>query len=493
MNRPIRRIALAFMVLFLALLVNVNYVQVWEAGNLNDRNGNRRVLLDEYARERGPIMVGEEQKPVAFSVRSEKGDALEYQRKYAQTDLYAHLTGYYSSVYGRSQLEKSENGVLSGNDDRLFVRRMIDMITNKQPKGGGVQLTIDPKAQAAAAKGLGNKTGAVVALDPKTGKVLAMISRPTWNPSPLASHDVKTQTDAWKRLVLNDKTKAADNRALQYRYPPGSTFKLVTAAAALETGQYKPETVIPAPAELDLPLTTRTLNNWQEGPCVSGKVEITLEEALETSCNSAFGDLGMKIGADALRSQAEKFGFNNDFSQLFQDGLTGVKSQFPEEMDEPQTALSSIGQFDVASTPLQMAMVTAAIANDGDVMRPYVVDKLIGPSLDTLATTDPEVYNRAISPSTAAQLTQMMEATVNDGTAKPAKIDGVRVAGKTGTAQSCAECTPYAWFVSFAPADNPQVAVAVVIEKADVNRNEISGGRLGAPIAKSVMEAVIEQ
>ncbi|GAB3405275.1 peptidoglycan D,D-transpeptidase FtsI family protein [Flindersiella endophytica] len=494
MNRPIRRIALAFMVLFFALLANVNYVQVWNAPNLNAKSGNKRVVLDEYARERGPILVGEgeDQKQVAFSVPSKKGDALKYQRKYAQTDLYGHITGYYSSIFGRSQIERSENGVLSGNDDRLFVRRMVDLVTNKQPKGGGVQLTINPKAQAAAANGLGSKIGAVVALDPKTGKVLAMVSNPSWDPSPLASHDVDVQNDAWQKL-LNDKTKAADNRALQYRYPPGSTFKLVTSAAALESGQYKPETVIPAPAELDLPLTTSTLNNWQRGPCVGNKVEITLEEALQTSCNTAFGDLGIKLGADRLREQAEKFGFNDDFGQIFRDGLLGVRSQFPKEADAPQTALSAIGQFDVQATPLQMAMVTAAIANDGEVMRPYVVDKLISPTLDILATTDPEVYSRAISASSADQLTQMMEATVNDGTAKPAKIDGVRVAGKTGTAQSCAKCTPYAWFVSFAPADNPTVAVAVVIEKADVNRNEISGGKLGAPIAKSVMEAVIEQ
>lgn len=482
------------MVLFFALLANVNYVQVWQAPELNAKTGNKRVILDEYARERGPILVGtgEDQKQVARSVPAPRGDDLKYVRKYEQTDLYAHLTGYYSYVYGRSQLERSENSVLSGNDDRLFVRRMVDLITNKQPKGGGVQLTIDPKAQEAAADALGNKTGAVVALDPKTGKVLAMISRPTYDPNPLASHDLGVEEKAWNQLI-NDKSKAADNRALQYRYPPGSTFKLVTSAAALETGQYKPETVIPAPSELDLPLTTSTLNNWQRGPCVGNKVEITLEEALETSCNTAFGDLGLKLGADKLRDQAEKFGFNDDFTQVFRDGLLGVRSQFPAEMDQPQTALSSIGQFDVAATPLQMAMVTAAIANGGDVMRPYVVDKLISPTLDTLATTDPEVYRRAISSTTASQLTQMMEATVNDGTAKPAKIDGVRVAGKTGTAQSCAKCTPYAWFVSFAPADNPQVAVAVVIEKADVNRNEISGGRLGAPIAKRVMEAVIEQ
>lgn len=475
MNRPIRRIAVAFMLLFLALLVNVNYVQVIQADDLNSRPDNRRVTLDEYAKQRGPITVGPDQIPVARSVRSkDPNDDLLYQRVYPQPELYGHLTGYYSYVYGRSQLEAAYNSILSGNDDRLFVRRMVDLLTNRKPRGGGVQLTIDPEAQKAAAEALGDKTGAVVALEPETGEVLAMVSSPAYDPNPLADHDLSVENRAWKKLN-EDPANPAANRALQYRYPPGSTFKLVTAAAALETGDYTAKSVVPAPARLDLPLTTATLNNWQDGLC-GDSAEITLTEAMQTSCNTPFGDLGMKLGQDALRKQAEAFGFNEDFDELFRDDLYGVRSQFPEEMDEPQTALSSIGQYDVQATPLQMAMVAAAIANGGEVMRPYVVDRLIGPDLQTLATTEPEVYNRAISPTTAEQLTEMMVATVNDG-----------------TAQSCKECTPYAWFVSFAPADDPQVAVAVVVEKADVNRNEISGGKLAAPIARSVMKAVIEQ
>lgn len=496
MNRPIRRIALAFMVLFLALLVNVNYVQVYQAEDLNTASSpvNKRVILDEYARERGPILVGEgrEQKQVAYSEETkDPDDELKYVRKYAKTKLYAHLTGYYSYIYGASQLEADQNAFLSGTDDSLFVRRMVDLLTNRKPKGGSVQLTIDPAAQQAAFDALGDKRGSVVAIEPDTGRVLAMLSKPSYNPNPLASHDLDKEQRAWKRLANTD-DKRADNRATQHRYPPGSTFKLVTAAAALEHGDYDPDTVIPAPATLDLPLTDHELPNWQGGLCGSS-ARITLTEALATSCNTAFGGLGLKLGQGKLREQAEKFGFNDDFANLFRDGLSGSSSQFPEDMDEPQTALSSIGQFDVQSTPLQMAMVTAAIANGGDVMRPYVIDRLIGPELDTRATFDPDLYGRAISSGSAADLTQMMVDTVEDGTAEPGSIPNVKVAGKTGTAQTCDACNPYAWFTSFAPADNSEVAVAVVIEKADVARDEISGGQLAAPVAKAVMEAVLDK
>lgn len=496
MNRPIRRIALVFMVLFLALLVNVNYVQVIQAPELNEASSpvNQRVILDEYARERGPILVGEgsEQKQVAYSeVTKDPEDELKYVRKYAQTSLYAHLTGYYSYVYGASQIERDQNAFLSGTDDSLFVRRMVDLLTDRKPKGGGVQLTIDPAAQQAAFDAMGDKQGSVVAIEPDTGRVLAMLSKPSYNPNPLASHDLGVEEKAWDK-VMNAENDRADNRATQHRYPPGSTFKLVTAAAALETGDYDPDTTVPAPATLDLPLTDHVLPNWQGGLCTSSD-QITLTDALATSCNTAFGGLGMKIGEDALREQAEKFGFNDDFGNLFRDGLSGASSQFPEELDEPQTALSSIGQFDVQATPLQMAMVSAGIANDGEVMQPYVVDRLIGPDLATRATFDPEPYDRATSSATAADLTDMMVDTVENGTAEPGSISGVEVAGKTGTAQTCDACNPYAWFTSFAPVDNPEVAVAVVIEKADVGRDEISGGQLAAPVAKAVMEAVLDK
>jgi peptidoglycan glycosyltransferase len=483
MNRPIRRIAVGFMILFFALLANVNYIQVFQADDLNERAGNTRVLLDEYARQRGPILVGGT--PVAYSVKTT--DDLAYLRRYRQPKLYGHLTGYYSYIYGSSGIERAQNSVLAGTDNRLFVRRIVDLVTNRQPQGGSVLLTIDPKAQKAAYDALGDKIGAVVAMEPSTGKILAMASTPTYDPNELSSHDSSAIMAAWKRL-LDAPNDPDENRATQRRYPPGSTFKLVTAAAALSTGRYTPDTQIPAPAALDLPLTRVDMHNWQEGLCGSSD-HVSLTDALATSCNTAFADLGLKLGADALREQAEKFGFGESFLPE----LRGVKSVFPEDPNAPQTAQSAIGQFDVAATPLQMAMVTAAIANGGKVMRPYIVAKVSGPDLQPLEVTEPEELSQAVSPAVADQLKQMMVDVVEapNGTGGPVAIDGVEVGGKTGTAQTTPDQPPYAWFVSFAPADNPSVAVAVLIEKADVGRDEISGGKLAAPIAKAVMEAVI--
>lgn len=481
MNRPIRRIAVAFMVLFFALLANVNYIQAYKADEYNKREGNTRVLLDEYARQRGPILVGST--PVAYSVPTD--DDLVYLRKYRQPELYAHLTGFYSFTLGRRAIESAQNDVLAGTDNRLFVRRVVDMITNRQPQGGSVQLTIDPRAQRAAYEGLKGKVGAVVALEPPTGKVLAMVSRPSYDPNKLSSHSSRSIQKAWNKL-LDDPSKPWENRAAERHYPPGSTFKLVTAAAALSSGRYDADSQVPAPAELDLPLTTVNMTNWQNGLCGSSD-RISLTEALATSCNTSFAAIGMDLGEKALREQAKKFGFGT----AFLPEVRGVSSLFPEEVNEPQLAQSSIGQFDVRATPLQMAMVSAAIANGGKVMKPYVVASVSGPDLQTLEVTEPEVVSEAVSPDVAEALKQMMVEVVENGTGKPVKIDGVQVGGKTGTAQTTRDRPPYAWFVSFAPADDPQVAVAVVIEKADVGRSEISGGRLAAPIAKSVMEAVI--
>lgn len=483
MNRPLRRIAVLFGLLFLLLLGNVNYIQVYRAPELNDRGDNRRVLLDQYATDRGPILVGGE--PI---VRSRHTDSdLGLLREYLEPELYAHLTGFYSFYYGSANLEQTQNSVLAGTDDRLFVRRVIDLVTNKQPQGGSISLTIDPEAQKAAYEGLGDKQGAVVALEPSTGKILAMAANPTYDPNQISTHDGEKAKKAWEALV-NDDTDPMLNRATQRRYPPGSTFKLVTAAAALSTGEYEPDTVIPAPAELDLPLTDRVMRNHNDGLCGDSD-EVTLEQALAVSCNTAFGQLGMDLGEDALREQAEKFGFGASYLPE----IRGATSVFPAELDEPLTALSAIGQYDVAATPLQMAMVTAAIANGGKLMAPYLVAAEQGPDLRPISVTQPEVLSEAISPGVADDLTEMMRTVVEEGTGTPGQLDGIPVAGKTGTAQTTEDQPPYAWFVAFAPADNPRVAVAVVIEKADVARDDISGGRLAAPIAKDVMEAVINE
>jgi peptidoglycan glycosyltransferase len=278
------------------------------------------------------------------------------------------------------------------------------------------------------------------------------------------------------------------NRAIKELYPPGSTFKLVTAAAALSSGRYTPETKVRSPAQLDLPQTTVKLVNENRGNC-AGSDNATLTVALRNSCNTAFGSVGLDLGADALRQQAEKFGFGE--RQLPE--LGAAASQFPADPNAPQVAQSAIGQFDVRATPLQMAMVSAGIANGGDVMKPYIVQNVKTADLKTVSETKPESLHQAVSADVAAQLTAMMVDVVKNGTGKPGQIKGIDVAGKTGTAQTSPDKPPFAWFTAFAPANDPKVAVAVMIEDANVPRNDIAGGALAAPIAKSVMEAVLGQ
>jgi peptidoglycan glycosyltransferase len=485
MNKPIRTLSLFALVLFGLLLVNVNYVQAFRAGSLNDMAGNRRARDAECSRERGPILVGG--RTAAKSIPSD--DRLKYQRVYPQARLYAPVTGFFSCYFGTRAVENSQNSILSGSDSRLFVNRLLDLVGNNQPQGGSVLLTINPAAQHAAYQGLlalpGHTRGAVVALDPRTGAILADVSVPSYDPNRLATHDFEKAKAEYARLNAHG-ARTFISRSTQSIYPPGSTFKLVTAATALSNG-YTPATMVRGGAELRLPQTSHVLHNENGSTC--GGDQITLTQALVVSCNVSFADLGLKLGADKLRDQAEKFGFNEDYlTQLpFND------SHFPTNLDEPQTALSAIGQFDVAASPLQMAMVAAGIANGGAVMSPYVVDEVRAPDLDLIDKAEPQVLHQAISGAVASELTQMMVDVVNSGTGTPARIPGVTVASKTGTANSTTSRSPYAWMVAFAPANDPQVAVAVLIERTGVTRDDITGGGLAGPIARDVMESVIQQ
>jgi peptidoglycan glycosyltransferase len=463
-------------------------VQYFEASSLNAHNDNKRVRDAEFSRKRGAILVGGNSVAESKSVK----DQYKYLRVYSQPKKYAALTGYYSYTYGRNAVELTQNDILSGSDPRLFVNRVVDLVGNSQPKGGSVSLTINPKAQTAAYDGmraLGRDVkGAVVALDPSTGKILAMVSSPSYNPNRLSSHNFTSIQKAWDTLNKNPDQPLL-NRGIQETYPPGSTFKLVTAAAALSSGQYTPDSMVKGGPTLNLPQTSKDLPNEPGLDC--GTDKITLTQALVNSCNVSFGSLGLNLGADALRAQAEKFGFG----QKYLNDLNGqVASRFPVNPDPPQTALSAVGQFDVAATPLQMAMIAAGIANGGTVMRPYLVDEVRAPDLSMLDKATPEpLRTNAVSPSVARGLTQMMIEVVDKGTGTTAQIPGIKVAGKTGTAQRGPDQAPYAWFVSFAPADNPSVAVAVLIDDPSVPRGEISGSGLAAPIAKAVMEAVTKK
>ena len=479
MSRQIRRLGAVFALLLVALLINATVIQVVLAGDYRDRPGNQRVLLEEYDKERGPILVATN--PVARSV--ETGNALRYLRVYDDGPLYAPVTGFYSLVYGATGLERQENRVLNGRSDLFFVDRTQQLFAGRQPKGGAVTTTIDARAQRAAFKGLAGKVGAVVAIEPSTGRILASVQSPSFDPNLLSSHDPASIRTYYEELQA-DPEKPLLNRPIVNLNPPGSTFKLVTAAAALASGRFTPDSILPGPRTYTLPLTSVELGNWNDRACgPDGKV--TLRRALEISCNTAFAWLGNQLGADALREQSRAFGFDDSF----EIPLKAATSRFPEDPDEPQVALSAIGQYDVRATALQMAMVAAAIGNGGTTMQPYLVQEVRGPDLAILQTTEPSEYASALSTIESAQLTDMMVGVVEDGTGSNARINGIQVAGKTGTAQTGNERPNVAWFVAFAPAKAPQVAVAVVIEEAGTA--EVSGNALAAPIAKSVIQAVL--
>ena len=488
MNKPIRTLSVFSLLLFLSLMLNATYLQYVQAGPLGEDARNRRVIDAAFSRDRGAILVGRE----AVAESEESDDRYEYQRTYGQPLKYAHVTGYFS-FDAQTGIEQTQNGVLSGDDPRLFVTRLVDLVNNASPTGGRVQLTLDPAAQTAAYEKLSelgpDVQGAVVALEPTTGRILAMVSLPTYDPNLLATHDRDAATQAFERLTA-DPAQPLLNRAIQTRLPPGSTFKIITAAAALESGEYGgAESLVPGGPSYQLPLTRGAKNRLDNGGRDCGTDKITMTQAIANSCNTTFLALADQLGLEKLLEQAELFGFNSDY---LDDLRPQAQSVFPDDMDRPETALSGIGQFEVAATPLQMAMVVGAVANNGVVMKPYLVDEVLSPDLDVLDHTDRSQFSQAVSPGTANELTKMLVATVDSGTGTPAQIPGVEVAGKTGTAENCDGCKNYAWFVGFAPADDPQVAVAVMIQGSQVPSEDIAGGRLGGPIAKAVMEAVLQ-
>jgi peptidoglycan glycosyltransferase len=478
MNKPIRRVAFVAMIMFALLLANGTYMMIFRQDSLAAQPQNRRVRDAEFAQNRGAILAANKTE-IAKTVPSK--DRFKFQRVYPDGELYAPITGFFSYDRASSALENTYNSQLAGTDDALFVRRLVDLATNRTPEGASVQTTIVPKIQKAAADALGNQKGAVVALDPKTGAVLALVTSPTYDPNDIANHDIEAAGKAYDRLA-SDPQHPLSNRAAREIYPPGSTFKLVTAAAALADGK-TPDSTVKSPDRLKLPNTRTSLPNSTN----CGGTEITLTQALKVSCNTAFANLGLELGQDKLREQAQAFGFD----QRHLADLRGVASQFPDELDKAQLALSAIGQYDVAASPLQMAMVSAAIANDGVLMDPYVVSNVRANDLKQIETHEPQVLSKAMTPENAKELQQMMLAVVSEGTGHNAQIPGVEVAGKTGTAQSDPKRKPFAWFTSFAPVDDPKVAVAVIVEDADIPRNDIAGGRVAAPIARAVMEAAL--
>ncbi|MDQ0714710.1 peptidoglycan glycosyltransferase [Streptomyces luteogriseus] len=489
MNKPLRRIAIFCGLLVLALLVRDNWIQYVQADELRTDKNNRRVTIERYASPRGNIIV--DGKPITGSAES-SGSDFKFKRTYEDGAMWAPVTGYASQAFGATQLESIEDGILTGNDDRLFFRNTLDMLTGKKQQGGNVVTTLNAAAQKAAYNGLkrqGGK-GSVVALEPSTGKILALASFPSYDPSSFAGNSTTTDSKAWQKL--QKKANPNDpmlNRALRETYPPGSTFKVVTAAAALEDGLYtSADAKTNSPDPWIMKGTTTKLPNEGNIPCENA----TLRVALQYSCNTVFGKIGSDLGNDKMLDMAKKFGFD-------EEQFTPVRanaSVFSDDMNPSQTALSSIGQFNTAATPLQMAMVASAVANDGKLMKPYMVDELQSPGLDPIEKTDPKELSQPLSAENAQILQSMMETVVEKGTGSNAKIGGVKVGGKTGTAQHGVDNSenPYAWFISYAKGEDGSspVAVAVVVEDDNAVRDDISGGGLAAPIARNVMEAVID-
>ncbi|MFJ8765540.1 peptidoglycan D,D-transpeptidase FtsI family protein [Streptomyces clavifer] len=480
----IRRAAAFCLLLLVALLANAARVQLFEADELNSSSANRRTTIDRYDQPRGDILV--DGKSVTGS--KDTGEQLAYERTYRHGPLYAPVTGYASQTYGTTLLENAEDAVLSGTAPILAPLPLWGDITRSRQPGGDVVTTVEDSMQRAAYDGLAGRRGAVAALDPATGKILALVSSPSYDPEVLSGTG-SSVTDAWARL-----NGAAGlpmlNRAIRQTYPPGSAFKIVTAAAALDARVVTdPDAATDTPSPYLLPGTSTTLPNEARG---CGKA--SLAEAIRVSCNTVMAHLGVEVGLEGMLKAVGRFGFNDDDLRI----PSGVaRSNFDSDMSDDQLALSSIGQYDTTATPLQMAMVASAVANGGDLSRPHLVNRVTTDDGDTVRQRGAETYYRAMNPATAMQLRRMMVDVVENGTGTNAAIDGVTVGGKTGTAQHGVDNSgkPYAWFISWAQepgSGRPAVAVAVVVEDASANRADISGGGSAAPIARAVMEAALK-
>lgn len=482
MNGTLKRAALACLLMFGLLMLNVNYLGAVKADELRTDSRNQRAFFARYANDRGWITANNGKVTLAKTV--DTGKAFRFEREYPDGRMYAHVLGFFAPESARG-IELSDNRYLDGTHPDLLVRRAVDFISNKPPKGASVDLTIDPKAQKAAYNALRGKRGAVVALDPRTGAILAMVSMPTYDPNDLAVPNKATVATAYNKLDKDDNEPLL-NRATVKTYPPGSTYKVVTAAAFLEDDSSRgPDTQVEAPQVLDLPDTTVGLPNYGGAACGGGQV--TLQYSLERSCNTPFAKIGMQLGWDKMREQAAKFGVGESITTP----LPVEKSDMGPQEELAALAQASIGQRNNQMTPLQMAMIAAGIANGGKVMTPYLVNKITGPDGSELDSADPSELSEAVSTEVADKLKQMMIAVVQQGTATAAQVPGVTVAGKTGTAEAGNAPAPHAWFIGFAPADNPKVAVCVFIESGSAG-NDATGGHTAAPLARDVIQAVLQ-
>lgn len=484
MNGPIRTVAVAMFAAFTLLVGSVTYIQLIRGPDYRDDPRNARLVTGLAGRERGTI-ISSDGAVLAQSLPNPE-DPRFYTRVYPEGTAYAHTVGYATAIYGSRGIESGRSSDLVSDRDST-ISGVLNAIVGGDLRPRGLRLTIRDDLQRAAIDALGDQRGAVVAVDVATGAVLAMVSTPAFDPNLLTSVD---NVEAVTQLE-NDPGQPLLNRAVAATYAPGSTFKIITTAAALETGLASAGTSFPDPVELELPGSTATIRNFDRDVCGDG-IDVTLQRAFVRSCNTVFGLLGLELGAGPLVAAAQNAGFNTDigFDLEAAESFIPAASSFAD--DQPGVAQSAIGQRDVRVTPLLLAMITAAVANDGQMMRPYLVAEVFDADAVVVEATEPEEWRRAMSPATASALGALMEAVVDSGTGRRAAIDGVRIAGKSGTAEVPGEA-PDVWFAAFGPvepeAGRGQIAVVVLVEAGGDAGDDATGGRVAAPIARAVMEA----
>jgi penicillin-binding protein A len=481
MIRQIKLLAIALMLLYSAVFLKLNQLQVVQADDLANDPRNSRVASRDFARARGVIQTADGT-VVAQSVPSE--GEFKRLRQYPQGQLYAPVTGHFSFTFGATGIERDYTDYLSGRRLSTTLKGLGDVFSDKD-RTGNVTLTVRNTVQQVAAQQLGSRRGAVVALDPTTGAILALVNFPSYDPNPLAAHDQTLVQQTYRRLEA-DPLKPLVPRSYREGFAPGSTFKVVTAAAALER---KPELATknyPVLRQLDLPHTNSDLPNFGGNSCGG-----TLPQILRVSCNTSFAQMGLDLGIDALRGEARDFGFDSRPPLDLSPGA--AQSRFPSTdgwlADDPQLAQSAIGQNDVLATPLQMALVAGAVANKGAIMKPHAMSEIRDTEGDVVRRYGPSKWRQVFGEDVAAALTEMMIGVVEGGTARGMAIPGVKVAGKTGTAQTTGR-NAHAWIVGFAPADAPKIAVAVIVE-SQPGVSEATGGRVAAPIARAVIQAAL--
>ena len=500
MNAPLRRVGVVVLVLFAMLFINLNYRQATpKADEYRTSDHNGRVQVAEYERPRGKIINAQ---GVAVADAQETGDSLKYLRVYPFKEQYAHIVGFKPVNLAATDIEKLDNDFLIGESDKQAADRIAGMFTGKKPAGGNVLLTLSKSTQEKAYAELVNNRnrvprGAVVALDPTTGALLASASIPSFDPNLLSTHNTNAAQDAYNRLNT-DPNRPLANRALSETFPPGSTFKVVTAAAAMTNGGLTGSSVIGGGEFYQPPLSGDfRIKNARTGICPD---QITLKQALTVSCNTAFARLGVEqVGADKLKEMARAFGFEEEprFINDQKDNYCGIVASHTGEMtagaegrvDPPALAQSSIGQREVRMTPLQAALIASTVANGGRMMRPYIIDRLQNADLSNADRTEPKEMRRPISDGVARDLQDMMINVVNEGTGKNARLSGFQVGGKTGTAENAEESADHGWFIGFAMRNGrPQIAVAVFLENAGKG-----GSGEAARIAGQVMKAYMDE